>query len=137
MVMKRLIAIVSLALLLGGCTNHIKTTVKATEQDGKIQLSSSTIDRGKTKFEVSNLGPSTHEFVVFKTNLNETDLPLSSDGFTVDEDADGVASVDEIEDITPNSTKTLTVDLSLGHYVIICNLPTHYNLGMHTSLEVK
>ena len=30
----------------------------------------------------------------------------------------------------------LTVDLEPGHYVLFCNLPGHYRLGMRSDFEV-
>jgi uncharacterized cupredoxin-like copper-binding protein len=44
--------------------------------------------------------------------------------------------VDEIEDITPGSTANLTVDLDAGTYVVMCNLPGHFERGMHAVFEV-
>jgi uncharacterized cupredoxin-like copper-binding protein len=32
--------------------------------------------------------------------------------------------------------KRLTLDLKPGRYVLICNLATHYQSGMHTELTV-
>ena len=29
------------------------------------------------------------------------------------------------------------IDLPAGHYVVICNVPTHYQLGMRTDLTVQ
>jgi len=34
-------------------------------------------------------------------------------------------------------TKTFTVDLAPGNYVLICNQPAHYQLGMHIAFVVK
>ena len=45
--------------------------------------------------------------------------------------------MDEIEDIEGGANPTLTVDLDAGHYVVFCNLPGHYGLGMHTDLDVS
>ena len=45
--------------------------------------------------------------------------------------------VDEIEDIAVGATPTLTVDLAAGHYVLLCNIETHYAQGMHADLDVQ
>ena len=50
---------------------------------------------------------------------------------------DAVTVVDEADDITPSSTTDLTVDLDTGTYIIICNVPDHYQHGMHTTLTVS
>jgi uncharacterized cupredoxin-like copper-binding protein len=58
-------------------------------------------------------------------------------GGAVDESGAGVEHIDEIEDIQPNSTQKLEVDLEAGKYVLICNLPGHYQQGMHVGLTVS
>jgi len=75
--------------------------------------------------------------VVFQTDLAEDQLPVKDDGNEVDEEGEGLTAVDEQEDIAANSSATLTVDLQPGTYVVICNLPGHYKLGMHATLTVS
>jgi uncharacterized cupredoxin-like copper-binding protein len=109
--------------------------VNATEKDFAIALDPSTTDSGQVSFEITNDGPSTHEFVVFKTDLAPDALPLNDDG-DVDEEGKGVTHLDEVEDIAAGSTESLDVSLDPGSYVVICNLPGHYKLGMHAPLTV-
>ena len=111
--------------------------VGVAEKDFEISLDSSSAPAGKVTFTVANAGPSVHEFVVFKTDLPEDQLPTDSKG-DVDESGTGVTHIDEIEDIAAGSTdSTLKVDLESGAYVLICNLPGHYGLGMHTAFTVE
>ncbi|MEA2556917.1 MAG: hypothetical protein QOG88_455 [Actinomycetota bacterium] len=111
--------------------------VGVAEKDFAISLDSSSAPAGKVTFTVANAGPSVHEFVVFKTDLPEDQLPTDSKG-DVDESGTGVTHIDEIEDIAAGSTdSTLKVDLESGSYVLICNLPGHYGLGMHASFTVE
>ncbi len=63
-------------------------------------------------------------------------LPTNPDGTKVDEEGKGVQHVGEVEDVTAGATKPLTVDLSPGNHVLLCNLPSHYKLGMTTGLAV-
>jgi len=44
--------------------------------------------------------------------------------------------IDEVEDVTPGTSKTMTVKLDPGKYVFFCNLAGHYLGGMHGSVEV-
>ena len=44
--------------------------------------------------------------------------------------------VDEVENLVPDGRSTLTVDLSPGTYLVICNLPGHYARGMSAVLTV-
>lgn len=128
-----------LAMVGTSCGGGDKGKVGATEKDFAITLDKSTAEAGSVTFEVKNDGPSTHEFVVFKTDLAPDALPTKDENGVqiVDEAGEGVTAVDEIEDIENGTTKTLKVDLAAGHYVIICNLPAHYVAGMHTELTVS
>jgi len=112
------------------------STVSVTEKDFAIAVSPSTGASGSLSFDIHNDGPSTHEFVIFQTDLAPDELPTNDDG-TVDEEGDGVTHVDEVEDIAPSTDSTLDVDLDPGNYVFICNLPGHYQAGMHVAFTVS
>jgi uncharacterized cupredoxin-like copper-binding protein len=112
------------------------TPVGAAEKDFSIELDTASTEAGSTTFDVDNAGPSTHEFVVFATDLDPASLPVGDDG-NVDEEGEGVTHIDEIEDIGSGCSASLTVDLAAGNYVLICNLPGHYAAGMHAPLKVK
>lgn len=112
------------------------STVKATERDFKVTLAQATVPTGSITFQIHNNGPSTHEFVVFKTDLPQGALPVDSSTSQVDEKGQGVQPVDEVQEVAAGGDQTLTVDLAPGNYVVFCNLPTHYGLGMHASLAV-
>ena len=111
------------------------TAVGVTEKDFAIALDSDSTSAGSISFNVDNEGPSTHEFVVFATDLEPDALPVGSDG-NVDEEGEGVTHIDEIEDIGSGCQASLTVDLDAGNYVLICNLPGHYKAGMNTAFTV-
>ena len=109
------------------------SSIAATEKDFEISLDPSTASAGEVTFDISNEGPSTHEFVIVQSDLAEDKLPVK-DGI-VSEDA--VTVVDEAEDIAPSTTTDLSVDLDAGTYIIICNVVGHYQQGMHTTLTVS
>lgn len=99
---------------------------------------------GSFEFTIENVGPmDTHEFVIFKTDLDADNLPTLDDG-TVDEEGEGVEIVDEVEDVAVDATETLTVDLETGDYVFICNIldeeedppEAHYQEGMRVGFTV-
>jgi uncharacterized cupredoxin-like copper-binding protein len=115
-------------------------TVDVTEKDFAIGAASSEIDAGTVTFDITNRGPSIHEFVVLRTDDEASKLPTTKDenGIPiVDEDAKSLHPVDEQEDIAAGSTTSLTVDLKPGRYVAICNLPGHYQQGMYASFTVS
>jgi uncharacterized cupredoxin-like copper-binding protein len=104
--------------------------VKASISEFKLELDSASAPAGSVTFDVTNNGKIDHEFVVFKTDLAADKLPLTADGTTVDEEGTGVTAVDEIAEFGPGKMESLTVDLPAGHYVLICNVPTHYTKGI-------
>jgi uncharacterized cupredoxin-like copper-binding protein len=113
------------------------TTVKATERDGTIKLDRASAANGNVEFAIKNAGELTHEFVVLKTDLAADALPLTADKGTVDESADGVDVIGKKSSISPGTDATLAFDdLANGKYVLICNVPAHYGLGMHASFVV-
>jgi uncharacterized cupredoxin-like copper-binding protein len=118
----------------GGTDTGMGTPISVTEKDFSIAVDPASAAAGEISFEVTNDGPSVHEFVVFKTDLAPDALP--TDGATVDEEGEGLTAVDEIEDIAVGSTQTLDVDLDAGNYVLICNIAGHYESGMHTAFTV-
>ena len=125
------------------------TKIDGTLTTYTLTLSSNTAPAGKVTFHVTNTATDqNHEFVIFKTDLPEDQLPLidSGDGngtMQINEEGAGVEHIDEIpdSDLPPGASKDLTVDLPAGRYVIVCNLVTngtsHYHEGMHAVLTVK
>ena len=113
------------------------TKVCVTEKDFAISSTPTSKDAGSVEMSVLNTGPSTHEFVVFKTDLAPDALPTNADGSVVEEDAKGVDLIGEIEDIAANSVQSKSMQLESGKYVFICNLPGHYKLGMYEGFTVS
>jgi uncharacterized cupredoxin-like copper-binding protein len=109
--------------------------VDVMQKDFAITLDKAQAAAGQITFHVTNEGPSVHEFVVFKSGAAADALPV--DATKVDEEAKEVTHIDEIEDIGAGESKQLTVKLDPGKYVLICNLPGHYGLGMRAGFEVS
>jgi uncharacterized cupredoxin-like copper-binding protein len=120
-------------------TTAAKTTgtpLKATVSDYKVEFESATAPAGNIRLTVSNTGAVEHELVAFKTDLDESQLPLA--GGRVNEEGAGITHFDpEAENLKAAGSKTITLDLPAGRYVFICNLPGHYALGMHAVLTVQ
>ena len=108
-----------------------------TVRDFRITLSSSTVPRGPLTFVVHDRGPSTHEFIVARTDLAANALPLRPDGLTIDEDSSQIRMVGEIGDLDIGDTDALSLRLAPGHYVLFCNIEGHYLGGMHAAFEVS
>ena len=86
-------------------------------------------------FQVVNLGSIAHEFVVLKTDLPADGLPVT--GVAADETGWGeVAGRIDQESLGRGQRATATFDLGPGTYVLLCNLATHYGLGMYAAFTV-
>ena len=131
---RRAIAVASIGALtlLSGCGGG--GGIGVTLADFSVTPAETSTAAGDVTFDVTNDAEQTHEFVVIKTDLAEDQLPLDDQG--VDEEADGVEVVDEIEDVEAGSEQSLTTTLDSGSYVLICNLPGHYAQGMHAAFTV-
>jgi len=106
----------------------------------KITLSKDTASAGEITFHVHNDATDLlHEFVIFKTDLPEDQLPLTAED-TVDEEGAGVTHIDEVE-VEAGQSADLTVNLEAGKYVLICNIndnnEMHYMHGMYVTFTVK
>jgi uncharacterized cupredoxin-like copper-binding protein len=133
-------ALALLAAACGGDEDGGGNEANATLSDFKIVLDKSSGSPGDETFHITNEGPSAHEFVVFNTDLAEDQLPTTEENGVPIVDEEGSTDlelVDEAEDIEPDTSTDLTVNLQAGSYVIICNVPGHYSQGMHTSFSVS
>jgi uncharacterized cupredoxin-like copper-binding protein len=97
-----------------------------------IKPAADTTPAGEVTFDVSNDGAIPHEFVVVKTDTKAGDLLQGAE-------ADETGTVGELDEkaLGVKARKTLTLDLKAGHYALICNLPGHYQGGMHTDFTVE
>jgi uncharacterized cupredoxin-like copper-binding protein len=109
-------------------------SVSVVEQNYGIYLDTTAVPAGQVEFDLSNLGPDQHEFVVFKTDLAAGALPV--DNGQVNENASALQKMDEQQEYPSGESRTLTLNLDPGHYVLICNLPGHYQQGMHVDFTV-
>jgi len=110
------------------------TSVDVTMTDYEMQLSTDTVKAGDIVFHIQNDSEiTTHEFVVVQTESMAADLPVGED-LLVDESL--FTPVDEVEDMLPGDSADLPVTLTPGHYILLCNIAGHYQLGMHADFNV-
>ena len=117
--------------------NHIATgttrsNVSGSEREWEINVSASQAKAGDVTFTIKNEGTIGHEFLIVKTDIAPGKIPIDGDHFS----EDGIEVIDEIGEFAIGTTETLTVKLAPGKYQLVCNLPTHYGLGMFTGFEV-
>jgi len=93
------------------------------------------IPHGKVKFIATNTSTfMEHEMLVLPIKDVTKPLPYKTDIERLDEDAAG--SLGEIEETAPGMTGELTLDMSPGIYMLVCNIANHYAMGMWTLIVV-
>jgi uncharacterized cupredoxin-like copper-binding protein len=134
----------TLAVVLGlvglsGCSGDSSSAagLTVTVDDYTIEAVPPSVASGDVKVSVVNAGDTTHEVVAFRTDLPETDLPMNADNTRIDESGAGITHIDpEAEGVEPGQDTTVTMALTPGRYVFVCNLPLHYGKGMHAVVNV-
>lgn len=106
-------------------------TIDAKLDEWSIDTNSPDAKSGKVSFDADNVGKLPHELVVLKTDQPAGSLKVTN-GQVSEKD-----SVGAIRDVNAGQSKSDSLDLKPGKYVLICNLPGHYQAGMYTSLTVK
>jgi hypothetical protein len=128
-----------LLLLLSACSRGSPAAsgsiVNLTLHDFRIVSSTSVTSDTEVVFQVQNRAPATHEFVIVRSDLPPDQLPIATDGLSVDEDK--LRPAGEIGEVDTGTTETLAIHLAPGRYVFFCNLEGHYLGGMHVVLEVS
>ena len=99
-----------------------------------LQLRNNTMKAGDIVFNIDNHnGQVSHQFLVVQTDVPAGQLPLGADG-KVDESS--LHIVGRLANIDLGQFGTLTAHLAPGHYVLMCNIVGHYQLGMHADFTV-
>ena len=104
------------------------------EKGGKYYLTVTpgSVKAGKTTITFKNAGTKVHEVVVLKTDTPAGNLKVGAN-HEVSEDA----SVGEDSETDPGKTKSTTIDLQPGSYVLVCNIERHYEKGMYAPFTVS
>jgi uncharacterized cupredoxin-like copper-binding protein len=133
------IRIVPLVALIAVCAAPVpeaditKGQIRADMTEYVMGLTSAEVRAGSVTFIARNAGTTAHDLIVIKTDLAPDKLPVDTQTQKAKEDG----KVDGLEQVAPGKSLNLRVDLPAGAYVVICNVPTHYQLGMRTALTVK
>lgn len=131
----------ALVVLLSGCSqgsaHPIAGNLTVGLRDFAIDLSRTHFESGRITIDLTNLGPTTHEFNLDRTDLAPDNLPKTLDGLTVDEDAPSLHRITSIEGVPLGAHRHVTLNLAPGHYVVYCNLEGHYLGSMHAEIFVS
>ena len=88
---------------------------------------------GSIQFDATNTSSQIHELVVIRSDAATDSLTVDS-AIVVEADLDIVGRVDQVPAGEAGST---TLDLEAGGYLLICNIPAHYELGMVVEFTVE
>ena len=135
------LAALLLASALAACSARSAPTaainrVAVTLEDFKLTTATLTLPAGPVSFDVTNNGPSTHEFNVDRTNLAADKLPIDSTGLFVAEDSPLLHRQGSVESAALGTHHKLSLNLAPGTYVVYCDLEGHYLSGMHVTIDV-
>lgn len=143
------VAILFSILLLSAPAHAAGGNISVNLNEWKIVSSNDSIPAGDVTLNIKNSGKEVHEILVLKLKSNTPPgkLPTDADGALDESNFEKVGvKIDEVEDIQPNSAKTLKVSLAPGRYAIVCNrvdketdgsTEAHYMKGMSIALNVQ
>ena len=109
--------------------------VHVTLSEWHVKASVALVPAGPVTVEVANKGAIPHQVVVLKTDLAPEALVKATGGYKIDEETSGKDF--GVVQVQPGITQSGIFKLVPGKYVLICNIPAHYQQGMYAALEVK
>jgi len=105
----------------------------------------STAPAGDVTFVVKNDGNIDHELVVLHTDTAFDQIPVNAAGdppATVASAANKILEDNNVgetgePDVQKGDTRTFTIkNMKPGHYVLVCNLAAHYQMGLRAPFTV-
>ncbi len=101
-----------------------------------LTLSTVTVPAGEVTFKVTNdSNVMVHEMIVAPLRNEQTPLPYLKKEMRVDEEAAG--HLGEVAELQPGQGGALTLTMKPGRYILYCNMPGHYTLGMWKLITVR
>ena len=131
----RILVSACVALLVASCgapeTLPPDVTVTVELRDYSVRVTPATVKAGAQKIGIRNAAGMVHEFELIRTDLAPDKLPVEDAKAKLD------GLVKQVLNIAPGKVAVVNADLAPGHYVVICDVAGHYQLGMHAELRVE
>ena len=130
------IVVLGVAVLIGVVVHGSRRTgdIAVTETEYHITMPTA-LHAGRHTFAVTNIGSEPHEFILLRTDLAAASLPRA--GSKVNEASPLLHVVAESGGaLRPGATRSVPATLRPDHYVVLCDLPAHYGLGMRVDITV-
>ncbi len=100
-----------------------------------VTLDTNSVAAGEVTFEVENTSKELiHEMILAPVADQAAPLPYLADENRVDEELAG--HLGEVSELDPGKSGKLTVTVKPGSYILFCNIPGHYAMGMWSVLTV-
>jgi len=119
----------ALAVPLGLASTNA-TKVAVTLKEFKVTPKPVSVKAGKVTFAIKNAGALDHEFVIVKTKLAASKLPVKNNVVTL-------KPLAKVGPFKAGKTGTLSLSLKAGKYVLYCNVKGHYSFGQRIAFTVK
>jgi uncharacterized cupredoxin-like copper-binding protein len=109
---------------------------------GRVLVDPSQVHTGTVSVRVANMGLLMHELVILPlTSGSVGERTVGADGRVSESGSLGEASATCAagagEGIASHAMGWVTLHLPVGRYELICNIPGHYESGMHAELDVS
>src|SRR5207253_9632711 len=104
-------------LVLAGCGSSPAEKLDVAERDYSLTVDRPSLPGGRLDVDVANRGPSGHELLLFRTNLDDGALPLGADGRVDEDHGAGITKVvDSGSDVAAGKRRSLRATPAPGHY---------------------
>lgn len=132
--------LITAILVFAGCGGDGTLQVDVALSEWSITTSTAEIQESNLELSITNDGTQPHELVVIKSDLPPGMLPVQDGSIVLER----VNVVDSVEPVQPGEAQELSLDISPGKYLLVCNLTqqtdagpeSHYQNGMVASLLV-
>lgn len=119
-----------------GPVGSASATVDVSLKEFSVTAQPSSTASGQIAFSAQNDGVVLHELVVIRTEVDAGALPQKSG--IVDEANPALEVKGKAQNIAGGASGQITATgLPAGKYALICNVPGHYQAGMHTAFTVQ
>lgn len=107
--------------------------VTVTAREFSFEANTQTVPAGKVTITLHNRGSIPHDLSVVRTDVAPDKLPVKDGVADIPESKD----IDHIHQLRAGARRSVSPELTRGAYVLICNIPAHYQSGMHLALTVE
>lgn len=110
-----------------------RNAITVSAREFSFEADQQTVAAGRVTLTLVNRGSVPHDLVVVRTDLAPDKLPAKN-GVA---DVPASEEIAHVHDVRAGARKSVSEELKPGKYVLICNVPAHYQAGMHLALTVE